>query len=455
MIRFTLGNAILLKSAALCLAAPFQIEIIDKETKWPVPLVQLKTTHSVGFVTDNKGVAAVDQPDLLGREVWFHMSSDGYEVPPDGFGQRGFRCAPVEDGKIVVEIRRKSIAKRLGRLTGAGMFAEAQKLGLGSPLPDSGVYGCDSVLLSEYRGGLFWLWGDTSVSKYPLGIFHSTAATTSRSPLEAFTPPISIDYKLFRGDDGGPRGVAHFDGKGPTWLGGMTTLRDKGGVERLVATYSKIEGHTEEHDVGLCTWNDEDQRFVVTKSLWKAGDGEKPKLPRGHPLKWTDPEGRMWVLFGDPFPRLRIPADYESWMDPGTWEEIKDSTARLRSADDGKQIEAHRGSVCWSPYRNRWITIFTQNLGKPSSFGELWYAESDSPLGPWGAAVKVMSHKNYSFYNPRIHPELLPENSKFIVFEGTYTAEFADKAAPTERYNYNQILYRVDLDDQNLKAAQR
>ena len=37
-----------------------------------------------------------------------------------------------------------------------------------------------------------------------------------------------------------------------------------------------------------------------------------------------------------------------------------------------------------------------------------------------------------------------------IVFEGTYTAEFADDARPTPGYNYNQILYRLDLDDPRL-----
>jgi hypothetical protein len=33
--------------------------------------------------------------------------------------------------------------------------------------------------------------------------------------------------------------------------------------------------------------------------------------------------------------------------------------------------------------------------------------------------------------------------------------QFADKPHPTPRYDYNQILYRLDLDDGGLKAAQR
>lgn len=67
--------------------------------------------------------------------------------------------------------------------------------------------------------------------------------------------------------------------------------------------------------------------------------------------------------------------------------------------------------------------------------------------------MKVLTHDNYTFYNPRIHPELTTENAGFIVFEGTYTAEFADRPQPTPRYNHNQVLYRLDLNDPKLAAA--
>ena len=65
----------------------------------------------------------------------------------------------------------------------------------------------------------------------------------------------------------------------------------------------------------------------------------------------------------------------------------------------------------------------------------------------------VLTHDNYTFYNPRLHPEFTPAASPILIFEGTYTAEFADKPVPTTRYNYNQILYRLDLDDPALKPA--
>ncbi|MFO1501096.1 MAG: hypothetical protein U1G07_22350 [Verrucomicrobiota bacterium] len=94
-----------------------------------------------------------------------------------------------------------------------------------------------------------------------------------------------------------------------------------------------------------------------------------------------------------------------------------------------------------------------QAFGKPSAFGELWYAEAESPLGPWGKAVKVLSHENYTFYNPRLHPGLMKAASSILLFEGTYTDQFSGAKQPTARYDYNQVLYRLDLDDPALRGA--
>ena len=94
-----------------------------------------------------------------------------------------------------------------------------------------------------------------------------------------------------------------------------------------------------------------------------------------------------------------------------------------------------------------------QGGGNPSPLGEVWYAEALSPTGPWGPAVKIVSHDNYTFYNPSLHPELTPDNSPVLIFEGTYSAEFARNPPPTPRYNYNQILYRLDLDDPRVRPA--
>jgi len=124
----------------------------------------------------------------------------------------------------------------------------------------------------------------------------------------------------------------------------------------------------------------------------------------------------------------------------------------LRAAGSDKPVTLHSGSMAWNPWRQRWVTVFVEKFGKPSSLGEVWYAEADAPTGSWGPAVKILTHENYTFYNPRLHPEFTPTNSPVLIFEGTYTQTFADRPPPTPRYEYNQILYRLDLDDPRLRA---
>lgn len=432
-------------------AEPCRIEIVDGENGWPVPLVELRTTNETRFTSDNAGLIAVSDPELFDRPLWFHVQGHGYGVEKDGFGFEGVRTTLKAGGRVKIEVERRNLAKRLGRLTGAGLFAEEQKLGRAARLEESGVFGCDSVLMARKGEKLFWLWGDTTLPGYPLGVFHSTAAVTPLRPVRDFRPPLALSYDHFRDDKGIPRGVAEMEGKGPTWLGGMTWLGDPARPAHLVATYSKIEGHLSEYEIGLCEWDEDAERFKKVKTLWEKNDGKKPLIPRGHPVRWTE-KGQEWLLFGDPFPAMRCRADFKSWSDPATWEAIP-APAAPRSAEDGSEIKPHRGSIAWNPFRRRWIAVFTQHTGKPSAFGEIWYAEAGSPLGPWGKAVKILTHDNYTFYNPRIHPELTPEDASFIVFEGTYTAEFANHARPTPKYNYNQILYRLDLDDPKLARA--
>ena len=424
---------------------PCRIEIIDKENGWPVPLVELTSIHETRHVSDNLGLIAIDDPDLLDRELWFYVKGHGYGVAKDGFGYEGVRITLKAGGKYRVEVERRNIAKRLGRLTGTGLFAEGEKLGIPPLQPESGVFGCDSVLMAKHDGKLFWLWGDTNLPGYPLGIFNSSAATTPLLPLGKFQPPLAMPLTYFRDEKGKPRGVAEIPGEGPTWLSGMVSLPG----EHLVATYSKIKGFLEEYEVGLCVWDETTKKFLPEKVIWKQADGAKPLFLQGHPVIWQDSEGKAWLLFGDPFPSARCPDDFVSWKNPATWEKVP-APASPRSAIDGSEVKPHRGSIAWNAFRKRWITLFTQNGGKPSALGEIWYAEADSPLGPWSPAVKVLSHDNYTFYNPRIQSELTPDDATYILFEGTYTTTFADHASPTPRYNYNQILYRLDLDDPRL-----
>ena len=449
-----LYSVIVLSAARAAAGTPCRIEITDSECGWPVPLVELKTTHGVKLVSDNAGIVAFDLPELLGRETWLEVRSHGYSIAADGFGMRGVRFTPQEGGSHQIKVKRENIARRLGRLTGAGLFAESIKCGLPAGMEESGVLGSDSVQNAVYRGKLFWAWGDTNLAHYPLGIFDMTSATTAVQPLTSFEPPLRLGFDYFRDDKSRVRGVAKMPGAGPTWLDGYVSLPDKSGTEHLVATYIKVRNYLEAYECGLCVWDDTTSAFRQERVLWtkSAETPERPPVPGGHPALWKDEAGRGWVYFGNPLPVLRCPATFEAWQDASTWEPLSPQVS-LVDAAGGAPVTQHTGSMAWNAFRNCWVTVFMQAKGKPSAFGELWYAEAPAPLGPWGKAVKILTHGNYTFYNPRIHPEITPDGSPILLFEGTYTAEFADRPEPTARWNYNQVLYRLDLDDPALTAA--
>jgi hypothetical protein len=159
------------------------------------------------------------------------------------------------------------------------------------------------------------------------------------------------------------------------------------------------------------------------------------------------------LYFGEAAPHMRVPDRYESLIEPSQYQRVE-SDAAFVDATTGKAIKSHNGAVAWSRYRKKWISIFTQEYGDSSYLGEIWYAEAPTPEGPWRNAVKILTHDRYSFYNPRQHPYFGGDGGRYLYFEGTYSVMFSGNKHPTPLYDYNQIMYRVDLMDERLKPAQ-
>ena len=438
----------LLFAATTCLCArPCRIEIVEADG-WPVPGVELRTVHGVRLVSDNGGLIACDLPELMGHETWFGVHGHGYEVRADGFGYRGVRLTPAPGKTLKVTVERTILARRLGRLTGAGLFAESQKLGEQLDWKESGVLGSDSVVTAKLGGKLLWFWGDTNLAHHPLGIFHVAAATT-----DGFMPPArpplrpSFAYVTETTQDGGvrPRCVARLPGDGPTWLWGAVTLPDAQGKPHLVASAVKTKGEMHAYRWDLVEWDAEAASFLPLATIWSADPAHPtpPAMPEGHAVPWTDGDGRRWMLFGASFPTLRTPATYEGWRNPANWTPIRADAAA--STPSGERIPAHRGHIAWHPWSRKWLAIFTQKAGQPSFLGEIWLAEATAPTGPWVNARKVLSHDDYTFYNPVLHPEFFRDDSPVIHFEGTYTTTFSGDKQPTPRWDYNQVLYQLDL----------
>ncbi len=476
----------------------FKIQVIDEQTQRGVPLVELETVNNVCYVTDSNGLIALNEPSLFGQNIFFFVRSHGYEFAADGFGYRGKAVEVRKGGSAVLKLKRINIAQRLYRVTGGDIYRDSALLGqetpIEQPLLNAKVFGSDSVVNAVYQNQIHWFWGDTNQPGYPLGNFHVPGAVSSLPAAGGLDPEAGVNLAYFAGDDGFAKPVAKMPGEGPTWIDGAVTLSDSDGRERMFASYVKIKPPLTVYARGLVEWNAARQQFEhVTDFALDAA-----VLPGGHPLKHAE-AGVEYVYFAKPYPLVRARAtaeslarleDYEAFtclVEGSRLEEPKldrdaagilryawksntppldaqsqrklvesgqmaesEGWLALRDRDTGKPVLAHGGSVYWNEYRQRWVMVFLEIFGTSSLLGEVWYAEADSPIGPWLYATKIATHDRYDFYNPKQHPMFDADGGRTIYFEGTYTNTFSGNPVKTPRYDYNQIMYKLDLDDPRL-----
>ncbi|MCA9102527.1 MAG: hypothetical protein KDA63_15300 [Planctomycetales bacterium] len=478
-------------------AAPFAIHVVDSGSGRGVPLVELETVAHVRYVTDSSGIAAIDDARLFDRDVFFYIHSHGYEFPPDGFGFAGRRVRVVSGGTATLQIKRVNIAERLYRVTGADIYRDTLLAGgrppISHPLLNAGVVGSDSVVNAVFDGRVYWFWGDTNRDGYPLGCFHVPGATSRLPGDGGLDADVGVDLDYFTDDDGFVRPTCQMPGDGPTWIDGLTVVTDDAGHERMFAKYVKVRKPLVIYQRGLVEFNREASRFE--KRLEYAD--EAPIVPTGHPFHY-DLDGKSYVYFGRDYPLMRVEAAAPALLDPGRYEAYtyfrtgssrddfelaRDATGRLEWAwrpatippdeklegellatgklaageayfvlsdvETGKHVAVHSSSVAYDEYLGRWVMIALQAFGT-SPLGEVWFATADQPVGPWTTARKVVTHERYSFYNPKQHPMFAKDGGRCIYFEGTYSHTFSGNPVATPRYDYNQVMYRLDLADPRL-----
>ncbi len=480
---------------------PFVMRVVDEQTGRGVPLVELRTVNEVKFFTDSAGVAAVVDPDLMGQKVYFHVWSHGYEFPKDGFGFAGKALEVTPGGRAELRIKRKNIAQRLYRITGGGIYRDSVLAGMAAPIEEpllnGQVLGSDSIQSAIYRGRIHWFWGDTNRPSYPLGNFHMPGAT-SPLPVDATLPTDrGINLEYFLNADGFAKETCKMPGDGPTWMSGLAVLTDTDGRERMLGSYVKIRPPMTAYERGLVEWDDEAKAFRQVSTIPLDG----PLRPDGHPFRFRE-GGQEYLYFPTPYPLVRVKAVVDAYLDVNQYEAytclapgatIKSPTfdrddggrlryswkratpavgpaeqadfvkrgllkedeglLRLRDADTGKRVLVHGGSVNWNEYRKRFVMIFVEMGGTSSLLGEVWYAEAESPLGPWDEARKIVTHDKYTFYNPKHHAFLDGDGGRVIYFEGTYASTFSGNPVQTPRYDYNQMMYKLELDDPRLGLA--
>ncbi len=419
-----------LSLAALAASPYFIVQVVDEATGRGVPLVELKLPNEVRYYTDSAGRAAVLEPSFEGLQVYTMLRSHGYDHSHKTFWGPGVNLDIRSGATQTVKIRRSMIAERLYRLTGEGIYRDSHLAGLAvplrQPLLNGQVVGQDTVGAAPYKGRIFWIWGDTTG---PATHNFSVSAAVSDTPGQGgLDPSIGVDYRYFTEASGRVKAMLPLPRKGLVWIEGLFTVRDPQGQERLLATYTRQQGLTPAEECGVARFNDERELFEPWLQTICRGSHVS-----SHPVLHREGDRQYWYLY----PGLRIPNDWSAVQNQKSWEkrEVKPSP--------GMQAPA---SIVWNEYRKRWIGLI-------QVFGEVFYAEADRPEGPWGKAISIVRHDHYNFYNVALHPFFDQEGGRIVYFEGTYTDAFTDAKEKTPRYDYNQIMHRLRLDDPRLKPA--
>jgi hypothetical protein len=371
------------------------------------------------------------------------------------------------------------------------------------PLINAQVTGQDGILTAIYGGKLYWFYGDTNRLSYALGNFSMTGATTALP--EKIDPSVGINLEYFTNKDGFVKPMAPIGGEGVVWLFGLVVIPDESGHERMLSYFQRRRGLGAVLENGFVVFNDEKEQFEKLKDV----PLDPPIFPTGYPFRARGPDDGGYIYFTAPYPALRVKADWKSYLDlasyegytclkPGTrygskeqaqlergpdgklvwgWKKntpplnqkeqqdliaagkmkSDESPFRLQNLEDGKPILLNNCSCFWNEYRRKYIMIASQSFGA-TMLGEVWYSEADRPEGPWVNARKIITHANkpgdaHDFYNPTQHPFFDQEGGRVIYLEGSYVNTFSGNPHPTPYYEYNQIMYRLDLSDPRLKLG--
>ena len=361
---------------------PFGIEVVDEVTGRGVPLVELKTTSNVRYLTDSAGLAAINDPVLLGSEAFFYVSSHGYEFPADGFGFHGVRLKLTPGGSARVKIKRANIAERLYRITGEGIYRDSVLLGrpvpIEHPLLDAQVSGQDSSLASVYHGKIHWFFGDTSRPAYPLGHFRRPAPFPGcPAMLAGSTPPSASISSTTPTPTASAEAPFRIPAPHPAWVDGLTVLTDNEGSERLVAKCSIMENLGKCIGRRLMVFNDEHGMFDTLKEI----PLDVPLYPVGHPF-YAESEGAKWIYFGQCWPNIRVKADWKSLQDFSCYETFTCFTAASRYRKAAPPLDRDAGGkLVWgwkkdaaSVEKETMVDLLSSGKVKPD---EIWFLPMD------------------------------------------------------------------------------
>lgn len=483
----------------------FKIKIVNQQGHG-VPLIRLRTSNGKTRVTDSRGIVALNEPGLMGERVRFSLDSPppGYEmVNPGLFGDT---IRTVEAGETTaIKVRRtKNVARRLYRLTGPGIYRDSLLVGdeneipTAQPLSTADVASMGIGNQAVFKGRLYWFW-DAAVHLDGSGRFKIVGAVSELPGEGGLSPLRGVDLSFFEDPGGKTRRL--YSSNQP-FLANLESLMvtQNNGSQSMFA-YMKMsgsEGSLVEH--GILRWKESMDEFELVKEF---PTDFRPDLCRNATRIHT--EGRDWFYFNCPYPVVRVPAQPSALKDPTRYETFtplsqgstmedpqvdenaatlwgwKSRTGTVKDLDQARLVRKglldedeglfyltdavtgdsvtvnEHGTVLWNEYRQKWVLVATQIYGA-SRFGEVWYAEADSPLGPWVYASRIVTHhqtqtlynQEFSFGGTNQHSYFAQNQGETIFFSGLY-ANVGTNSRATSRYDHNILMYALNLRGERLK----
>ncbi|QEG36399.1 DUF4185 domain-containing protein [Bythopirellula goksoeyrii] len=469
-----------------------EIQVLDAQSGLGVPLVKLRA-NGQDYYTDSNGLLAFGSPGELDQDVAFSLTTYGYATG-------NWQLHTTSGTASQLTIQREQLAERLYRVTGKGIYQETVLLGYGAPIQEpllnSNVKGQDSVQSVIYNGQLHWFWGDT-LYEDGFGNLRTSGGTSQLPGQGGLDPAVGVDLTYYVDASGSSKQMMPLTQPGPVWVDGLFTVEDTSGREQMLTHYSRRDpnnalGAQVEH--GLARFNDS-QAVFQRHQVYPI---DAPIVAAGHSFEHSL-GGQDYIYFAESYPNIRVKKTWDAVNDPNQWEAYtpliegslydpgnpqleldsqgkpvygwkkntspmntdmmeelaqkglilrEESPFRLKDIQSGNNVRLHRASVYWNEYRKNWVMIGNELFGD-SFLGEVWFAEAPTPEGPWENAIKVATHhsstENYTFYNPKQHPYFSEEGGRYIYFEGTYAQTFSGNPNATPLYDYNQIMYRLDL----------
>jgi hypothetical protein len=450
------------------------------------------------FISDNQGIISILAPDLNGRKVRFLFQGHGYSIDKTDFwGQKSVTCL-IKPGKTFkLKIKRKQLAQRLYRITGAGRYNNSILAGLTQRIPTRNllpgkVIGQDSLIAIPWNNELWCFYGDTiGLNSYN---FSASCATlplkSNRYDPEKFLP---LKYKV--DEYGFARPMIKTGKKGFTWIEYVLPVKIdsiKSQSEALLAKYVQHETLNKVAESGFAIMTRSSKNFKIIKKL---NANKHHRCIHPYPVKTASQSFFLLSPKRMVSPGLKniINQQKHFYFSPATenssqeFSVLKKKKYRLNrnkeqklvykwqqgawhfdskgkkqlfapkimpaealfspiDLDSGKRIIKFTGSIVYNQYLKTWIAI---NQGLEP--GQITFSTSDTPTGPWTFARTITEFSNYNLYNPIIHPWFEIDQGRSILFEGTYTWFFSSSEKKTPWADYNQMMFKLDLTQPELQ----